>query len=89
MVYLQNLGGIAAKVIEGGERRVLPVDPETMERRWEELEAICMGILMRLSPEERAAFLEYRELMRIQEDRNIQTAYCSEIRTGERRKIKK
>lgn len=77
------------KAIESGERRVLPVDPETMERRCEELEAVCMGILMRLSPEERAPFLEYRGLMRIQEDRNIQSAYLSGIRTGERRKTKK
>ena len=76
------------KVIEGGERCVLPVDPETMDRRCEELEAICMGILMRLPPEDRALFLEYRELMRIQEDRNIQSAYHSGIRTGERRKSK-
>ena len=75
-------------VIENGERCTLPADPAYVTRRCQELEAACRCIIMRLPPEEREIFLEYRKLLRNQEESNIQSAFYSGIRVGEKRRKK-
>lgn len=72
------------KTIENGEHCCFPEDSAYVTRRFAELEAICREIIMKLPAEERDTMLEYRELLRSQEDRNIRCAFYSGIRIGER-----
>lgn len=76
------------KILKQSERVVAPEDSALVDRRLEELETACRGILMKLTPEERAFFREYAELLQRREDMYIQTAFQSGVRVGQRREGK-
>ena len=76
------------KLLYTGEHVALPSDPEYMDRRLRELEALCIGALMKLPPEDQANFCEFCRLLQQREVKFIQLSFQSGVRVGERRALR-